>query len=209
MSLWDKLFGGGGQDPSAAANKYLDKIPGVSHDIYDPYINRGGAAGDVLSEQYGKMSQDPSAFIDALMKGYKPSEGYQFKQDQMGRAAANTAAAGGMRGTAQDQMHQQQLTQGLLGQDMQQYLSNALGVHGQGLQGEQGLYGIGFGASQGLDSDLTNVLGQQGGMAYQQAREDRNRPGWLSKIAGGIGTIAGLPTSGGGSIGGDFLKKFF
>jgi hypothetical protein len=207
MSLWTTLFGGGG-DPAAAAQPYLEQIPGVSHDIYDPYITRGGAAGDVLSEQYGRMAQDPTAFINALMEGYKPSEGYQFQQEQMGRAAANTAAAGGMRGTPQDQLQQQQITQGLLGQDMQQYLSNVLGAQQTGLTGEQGLYGIGFDASKGLGADLTNVLGQQAGLAFQGARERAAQPGLFGKLTGALGTIAGLPTRGGGSVGGDILRRF-
>jgi hypothetical protein len=111
-----------------------------------------------------------------------------------------------MRGTAQDQMQQQQITQGLLGNDMQQYLSNALGVQQGGLQGEQGLYGMGFNASQGLGSDLMNVLGQQGGMAYNQGRDQNASSGLFGKIAGGIGSIYGAPTGKNSTAGGDFLN---
>jgi hypothetical protein len=90
----------GGSNPADAANPYLDQISGVAHEAYDPFIQRGQEAGGIMSEQFGQMSQDPTAFINALMQGYKPSEGYQFQEGEMGRAAANTAAAGGIAAMA-------------------------------------------------------------------------------------------------------------
>jgi len=210
MSWLSEMFGGGG-NPANAANKYLDQIPGVSHEGYDPYINRGQEAGGIMSDQFGKMSQDPTAFINELMKGYQESDGYKYQQDQMGRAAGNTAAAGGMRGSAQDTQNQQQITQGLLGQDMQQYLSNLLGAQKTGLEGEQSIYNTGFNASQGLTGDLTNILGQQGGLAYQGAQnKNKQQQDWLKALMSGIGTAGGWEVGGpvGGTVGGNLANKF-
>ena len=210
MSWLSNLFGGG-QNPADAARPYLDQIPGVAHEGYDPYINRGRKAGDIAGGQFDRMSADPSAFINELMKGYTESDDYKFKQEEMGRSAANSAAAGGMRGSGLDQKEQQRITQGLLGDDMQQWLQNVLGVQKTGLQGEQDFYHTGYDASKGLEGDLSNVLGTQAGLAFQGAREGQKRSqDWLKMLGSAAGTIGGWALGGpaGGTVGGALAKKF-
>jgi len=146
-------------NPSAAANPYLNAIPGEARPYYDPFINSGrealrntpgmlaGAAGlyddssvingKTLPLQYEKMAHNPTAFMDALMQGYNPSVGYKFKQKQMEDAMRNAASAGGFAGTPFHQQQQAEAVQGLLGSDMQQYLENALGITQAGLQGKE------------------------------------------------------------------------
>lgn len=210
MSILSNLFGGSGNSPAEAANKYLDQIPGTSHQSYDPYINRGQEAGSVLSKEYGNMAQNPEDVLNQMLTSYQPSAGYKFKQDQLGKAAANTAAAGGMRGSPQDQLSQQQLTQGLLNDDMQQWISNLMGTKQQGLAGEQNLYGTGFQASTGLNSDLTNNLASKASLGYKDAQDKNNKKQALIKaLMSGIGSVGGsflgpLGTSLGSSLGNMF-----
>ncbi len=209
MGFFDDLFGRGKSNPAHAAQPYLDQIPGVTHGAYDPYINRGNAAGDILGEKYGQMSQDPMAFINAIMNGYKPSEGYQFKKDELGRAASNTAAAGGIRGTNQDQVNQEKIVNGLLGEDMQQWLQNVLGVNNVGLQGENNLYNTGFGASGALAGDLSNTLGTQGQLAFQgQSQKNQSLADILGSILKGGTALGTAPMTGGGSIFGNVASKW-
>lgn len=217
MSWLSNLFGGGGSsNPAQSAMPYFDQAASTERQYLDPYIQRGQGSGDILSEQFGQMSQDPAAVLERLMGGYEPSKGYQMMQDRMGQAAANTAAAGGMRGSPLEQTQQQELTQGLLSKDMQQYLQNVLGLQTQGLAGEQGLYGTSFDAARGLSGDLANILGTKGQLEFQGQREGQQRgQDLLSSLMGLGGTILGAGIGGpagataGGSIGGDLYKRFF
>lgn len=202
MTWLDDLLGGGA-DPNKAAQQYMSQIPGMEHDIYDPYISQGQGAYGVMSPQFQSMSQDPSAFINQLMGQYEPSKGYQLQRDEALRAAGNTAAAGGMRGSMQDIEGESGLAARLQGQDMQQWLNNVLGVQSQGLQGEQGLYGTGFQASGALGGDLANVLGQQAQYAYQGAQGENQKRAALMQALGQLGGSAVSAGMGGfGGFGG-------
>ena len=206
MSWLSKLFGGGGSsNPADAAQPYLNQIPGVAHQGYDPYINRGLDAGGKAQTQYDRLLSDPTGFINEIMKNYKESDSYNFAKDRLTKEMGNTAAAGGIAGTPLDQMNQAEGVQGLLSKDMQQYLQNALGVYGTGLSGEQGLYDTGFNASSNLTDALGGALNQQAGLAFQgqqQKNMDRNAKWNMLAKALGIGAGAffgGLPGAAVGS----------
>jgi hypothetical protein len=200
MSLLSKLFGGGSnKSPMDAANPYLNQIPGVGHDAYDPYIKSGMDASGKTQGQYESLMNDPTAFINKLMESYKPSEGYQFQKDQLTKEMSNTAAAGGVAGTPQDQLNQAEGVQGLLGKDMQQFLQNVFGAFNTGLQGEQGIADKGFDASKQLADLLGGALNQQGGLAFQgQQQANKNKNDMWSMfgkaLGGGIG-MASNPLS--------------
>lgn len=193
MSMLSKLFGGGGgKSPMDAANKYLDQIPGIGHQGYDPYINSGLDASGKTKSKYEELMSDPTAFINKLMEGYKPSEGYQFQKDQLTKELSNTAAAGGVAGTPMDQMNQAEGIQGLLGKDMQQFLQNVLGVFGAGLSGEEGIASRGFDASKSLTDLLGGALNQQGGLAFQdQQQKNQNKNDLWHMFGKALGAGAG------------------
>lgn len=192
----------GGKSPSDAASKYTNQIPKTIEKYGKGAFERGERAGSALEDALSKYL-NPQDYYNEIMSGYMPSEAYKFKQARMSDAAANTAAAGGMRGTAADQLKQQELTQSLLSSDMQDYLKNILGIESTGLQGEEDLYGKGTDVGRGMSSDLANYLNQMGDMAYREQMQKNQAP-WdaLKGIGGIIGGIAGLPTgwlSGSGS----------
>lgn len=192
MSMLSKLFGGGGNSPMNAANQYLNQIPGVGHQGYDPYVNAGLDASGKTKNQYEDLMNDPTGFINKLMEDYKPSEGYQFQKDQLTKELGNTAAAGGIAGTPQDQMNQGQGIQKLLSGDMQQFLQKVLGVFNTGLEGEEGVAGRGFDASKNLTDLLGGALNQQGGLAFQdQQQKNQNKNGLWSMFGKALGAGAG------------------
>lgn len=197
MSILSKLFGGG-TNPADAAMPYLNQIPGVGHQYYDPFITQGAEAGQKTQSQYDTLMSDPTAFINKLMQGYQPSEGYQFQKDELTKAMGNTAAAGGISGTPLDQMNQAKGIQGLLSQDQQQFLQNALGVFNTGLQGEQGIADKGFQASGSLADYLGSNLGQQGQLAFQgQSQKNANKTAMLGALMKALGMAGGMATGGG------------
>ena len=209
MSKLSDLWGGGNNtSPKDAANHYLDQIPGIGHDTYDPYINQGKESGTNAHSQYEEMMNDPQGFINKLMGGYKESEGYQYQKGQLEKGASNTAAAGGVRGTPQDYMNQAEGVQKLLSADQQQYLQNVLGRYDTGLKGEEGEATRGYNASEGLAGILGNNLSTQGGMAFQdQQQKNKSRTDMINAIikafSGAAGGLLGGP-AGAGLAGGFF-----
>lgn len=192
MSWLSKLFGGGGDSPMDSANKYLNQIPGVAHQGYDDYVNQGKDASGRTKSAYEGMMDDPTGFINKLMEGYKPSEGYQFQKEQLTNELSNTAAAGGVAGTPLDQMNQGQGIQKLLSADMQQFLQNVLGRYDKGLEGEEGVATRGYDASGKLTDALGGALNQQGGLAFQDTQQkNKNKNDMWSMFGKALGAGAG------------------
>jgi hypothetical protein len=161
------MFNGKQEDPM----QYLNQIPEKTGQYLNPYIQQGQEAGQMAQGQYNQMTQDPTSFLNQLMSGYQPSQGYQYKADLMGRELANTAAAGGFRGTSEDQRQRAELINSLMGQDMQQYLQNVLGIQGTGLQGQENAMGRGFGASGDMANITGTNLSERSNLRMQQSQQ--------------------------------------
>jgi hypothetical protein len=195
------------RDNQNAAMPYLEK----ASKLFDPYMQQGQQAYGQLNPIYSQMASDPAGYLESLMGGYQQSSAFKQKRDAALQAAANTAAAGGMRGSMQDIQGQQHLSNELMGEDMQQWLRNAMGLQGKGLEGLSHFYDTGF---QGAE-DLGNVYGSQGTLAYQQQLEKRKQQQaneqFFKKLAGslagaGLGATAGpWGALAGGSIGSSFF----
>lgn len=169
------LTGGFGKDPAKEANKYLKQIPGVGKQYYNPFIERGARAGNLLEGEYGKLL-NPTSFIDEIMKHYKTSAGAEYNRDKLGKGIGATAAAGGFAGTPEHQQEYGEMADKIMSQDMQEYLQNALGVYNRGLGGEEGFNTQGFDASKDLVDLIGGTLSSQAGAAYKsadQSNEDR------------------------------------
>ena len=192
------MLGGGGRGDGGASN-YLNQIPGMSQGMFSPYVAQGNEAYNRLLDQYGnastanpnqfpgeyrQMARDPGDFVNNLMKGYEPSRGYNYKQNQMLGAARNSAASGGFAGTKYDQGEQADLVKNLLSSDMGEYLNRVMGTQREGLAGEErrisGLeralgnrVGQGFNASTDLASILGTNLANQAGLSWEQQRQKR------------------------------------
>ncbi len=203
MSILSNIFGGGGgkKNPMDEANNYFNQIPRVAHQGYDPYIDQGQDASGKTKTAYERLMEDPTGFINELMKNYQTSEGYGVAKDELTKTYGNTAAAGGIAGTPLDQQNQAQGVQGLLSKDMQQFLENALGVYGKGLAGEEGIATRGYDASGKLTDILGSNLNQQGSAAFQNAQQqNKDRNSWYQSLAKALGVGAGAVF--GGATGG-------
>lgn len=199
MSWLSKAFGmSKSQNPANAAMPYLNQIPGVGQNAYNPYIQQGQQAGQTLGGEYGKML-DPTAFMNQLMEQYKPSDAYQYKQKDITKGLGAMAAQGGYAGTPMALEQYAGATDKALSDDMQQYLQNALGIYGQGIAGQQDFYNKGFQGSSSLADMLAGNLNQQGGLAFQgQSQQNSNQAGLMKMLAqmlGGAGGFATQPTA--------------
>lgn len=184
-----QLMGKGDYDPAKKAMPYLEEAKG----LYDPYMQQGQQAGNELYPDYSNMMKDPGAYLESLMQGYEPSTAYQQKFGAMSQAAGNTAAAGGMRGSLGDIQNQAGLSQSLMGEDMQQWLQNVMGIKGAGLQGLGNFYEKGYGAT----SDKANILGSQGGLQFQsQSQQNKALQELISSLLNFGGKAVGAASGG-------------
>lgn len=184
------LFMGTGDNPADAANPYFQQASSQLPQYFQPYMNAGQGMLGPLGQQYGNLMNNPGGVMNAIGSGYQQSPGFQWQLQQGLAGANNAASAGGMLGTPQHQQQAATMATGLANQDYYNYLGKALGMYGQGLQGAQGLAGMGANASMGLGSDLANILGAQGQMAYAgQAGQNQAQSQEYSNLFGGIGAM--------------------
>ena len=198
---WLKTIGGGfgsslfGDDENAAdsANKYLDQIPGMEKKYFDPFIARGETAYNRFNPITSAMLKDPAGFLEQIMQGYEPSRGFQLKNENMLKAAGNTAAAGGMRGSISDIGNEADITNKLMGDDMQQWLQNVFGIQGRGLDTQTKLYDTGFDAAKNLAGDLSNVFGTQGTLGFYDAtNRNKSKQDMLMGLLKAAGSMGGF-----------------
>jgi hypothetical protein len=201
------VFGGGGSNPSDAAKKYLDQIPGTITPYYQPYINAGqGAMGD-LQSQYRQLLSDPTAIMNAIGGKYQASPGYQWNVNQATDAANKVSQAGGMAGTPMEQQQLASTVSGLANQDYQQFMNQGLGLYGQGLGVAGDINKMGYGASNELAQSLAAALQGEASNAYEGANyENQHSGGLFGSLLGAAGSIFGGPI--GGAIGNGISSLF-
>lgn len=205
MSMWDEYQHSNlnplnmfrHDDAAGGANKYMDQIPGATGRYYNPFIDKGRAAGGKLEGEYGRM-MNPTSFIDDIMKNYDMSKSAQYQTKELGRGIGATAAAGGFSGTPEHQKEYGEMAHDIMSKDMQQYLQNALGVYGGGLSGEQDFYNKGFDASGKMADIMGGKLSSQAGLAFQDATQNNaSRNAFMNALmkalAQGGGAMAGAP----------------
>lgn len=216
----------GGRDPVPMANAYLQEIPRHGREAYSPFIEQGKTAQSVLGPEYARllsnrpdysqMGANPVGYLNQLLGQYEPSAGYQYRKNKLAGEAAANAAAGGFRGTRGDTQRQLELINALMGDDMQQFLANVLGIqqygqsgqerqHGAGLAGYEKMADRGFGASGALADYLGGNLGQQAGLHYQgQNQRNVNQAAFMNNALQAGAQLAGAGAGGGAGGGGAF-----
>jgi hypothetical protein len=155
-----------GNDEEENTNKLLDQIPDQLKQYIMPYITAGQGALPGLQKEYGNLVSNPNDIISRIGSGYKQSPGYQWRLNQGENSINNAAAAGGMAGTAQHQQQAGELATNLASQDYNDYMTNALGLYGTGLEGEKGLATLGANSGSDLGTSLSNLLQGKAGLNY-------------------------------------------
>jgi hypothetical protein len=137
-------------NPANKADKYLKDIPGMGHEMYDPYINAGKGQIPGLENEYKSLMGNTGDVMKRLGEGYQKSPGFDFAMKQALGASGNAAAAGGMAGSPEHEMENMGLATDLANQDFNTYLKNAMGLYERGLSGSENMMGGGRNSADAL-----------------------------------------------------------
>lgn len=178
----NSLFGG---EDYGDPNDYLEQMKPMLEQYYNPYIDRGNAAGNTLDSQYSQMLNNPQALQEMLGSGYKQSPGYQYSMDSAMNAGSMAAAAGGRLGTSSHQQEAMKTATGLADQDYWNYYNQNANLFNSGLSGTQSMYNTGYNASNQMAQGLGNLYGSQANLAHSN---NQSQNGMISSLLGaGIG----------------------
>ncbi len=196
-SILGGLFGNSSGPYQDAMKQYQKYFQGAQN-FQNPFFN-AGQQGMGKYQDWLKGQEDPGAFINKLMGGYKESPMAHNLQNQSMLAGQNAASANGTLGSTPMMQQAQQNAGNISSMDQNSWLQNALGINTQYGQGQKNMMDSG----QHAGDMLSNLFSQQGermGEAAYGKRAGQNQDfmSILSGLFGGGG--------GGGGGGGDFLK---
>jgi len=184
-------------NPAKRAMPYLDQVPGQVNPYYQPYIDQGQEASQETCDIYSQMSQDPASFMNKVMAGYSPSEGFNYQKNELTKALGHTAAAGGYRGNQQDLKQQGELLNALMSKDRYDWFDRAMELQGRGLGGRQQQANMGYGASTGYGDILGNLQNAKAGLQFQGGQAKNQQRSDLLKSLISLGGMAAGGAAGG------------
>jgi hypothetical protein len=182
MSWWSELWG----DQSKAFDQYGNDMRGIGQG-YNPWINRGNQAGDLLWGQDQQEINDPNFIQNKIASGFYESP-YQnnlqnLTQQRLNTNAANTGMLGS--GAANSALQDQLLKQ--TGQFQNDFVNRGEQDYGRGMNSLGDLSQLGLKAL-GSQSDINSQA------AAGNLKGAQSRMAWPSKmwgtIAGGVGGLA-------------------
>lgn len=179
-----------GQNPSDAASQYYNQIPGVYQKYLNPYNQMGQQAGQNLQGQYSQLENNPGGMLNQIGSNYHQSPGFQFALNQAMQGGNRGMAAGGLAGSPSNQMQNMGTATQMGNQDYYNYLQQATGLYGQGLQGQQNMYFGGLDAANNMSNGMAQALTQQGSNAYKGAQnQNQQQGGAFSNLLSGAAAI--------------------
>ena len=129
--------------------------------------------------------------MNKIGEGFKESPGFKFAMQQALQGGNHAAAAGGMAGSPQHEQQNMQMATDLGNQEYNNWMKNALGMYGQGLQGSQGMANQGQQAGQSMADMIAQTLAQQANLSFNgQQQQNQNKSDMWGNIFKGAGSLA-------------------
>lgn len=166
------IFGNSGK-PYENAFKDYNQYAQQGMQYQMPFYNAGVNALGPLQGMLGKMS-DPSGFVNNLMGNYQESPWAKFATGQAQQGANNSASASGLVGSTPFMQASADYSKGIASQDMNTWLSHALGVNQEALGGYQNLVGTGQNSANQLSNIMSMIARQASGSAYGSKAGDES-----------------------------------
>jgi len=197
-SLFSGLMGANAKNPADAGMPYeqdaLNSLPGY----YKPYMDAGQSQISPLEKQYSQLMNNPAGMMNQIGASYHQSPGFQFALHQAMNSANNASAGGGMAGSPMAQQQNMGTATQMGNQDYYNYMKNAMGMYGEGLQGAQDMYGMGANAANQLGTNMSNVYNNMAQMQYAgQQQQNQNKGSAAGGIGGALGTLGSMWASAG------------
>lgn len=186
-SIFGGLFGNS-DEPFERAQEQYQQYGERARQNQMPFYNAGTQAIPAY-QNWLNTQKDPGQFINNLMGQYQESPYARYLQQQSLRAGQNAASANGLSGSTPLMQQLQQNAGNISSQDLNQWLSHALGINTQYGQGQGNLMQGGQNSANQL-SNLNYNMGQN--MADMAYGESAGRNFDRSNILGGLGTIIGM-----------------
>jgi hypothetical protein len=179
---------GNQKSPADAADPYFSQIGQQTGQYYDPYINAGKGQIPGLQEQYNQLMNNPGGKLNDIGGNFQQSPGFKFALQQALQGSGNAAAAGGMAGSPQHEQQNMQLATDIGNQDYYNWLKQATGLYGQGLEGGQNMMNTGANAANSQANMVAQQLALQGQNAYKGQQQQNNAWGnAFGNVLGGAG----------------------
>lgn len=175
------LFGNAGQPYQDAMNQY-SQYANQAIGAQQPFYNAGTSAIPQY-QNWLNSQKDAPGYVNSLMGQYKESPYAQYLQQQAMRAGTNAASASGLTGSTPFAQQMAQTSEGISSGDLNNWLSQVLGINKQYGQGLGQQVGWGQGAANQI-SGTYNQLGQD--MAQAQADKDKAQQNQQSGFWGGL-----------------------
>lgn len=221
MSFMDFLGGGQSENPYTSNKDAFDKY-GQEMDAagkrWQPWMDRGNAAGEAGFNAYNRDINDPNYMQDKIASGYSESPYQKYMQDLVTKRLNYNSANTGMMGSgAAQRALMEELTKNT-GQFQNEYINRGLGLYSQALGGMNSIANQGIQAGTQQDELMQEAAGgrlkgsmseNETGDRNRQANAQRNGNIWGSALglAGGIaGNLFGGPA--GGAIGNSIGQYF-
>lgn len=189
---WLSEFFTGGKNPANSAMPYLNQIPGQTNQYQQPFFEAGKNVLPQLQGQFGELLNNPGGKMNQIGTSFHESPGFKFALQQALQGGNHAAAAGGMAGSPEHEQHNMQLASDIGNQEYNNWLQRALGLYGEGLQGEQGMTSMGQQSGQNIADMIAQTLAQQGNLAFQgQRQQNQNKNDLWGNIFKGAGAALG------------------
>jgi hypothetical protein len=179
---------------SAKANAEISKTRDANTALYSPYVQGGGRGFGTLQDLYGLNGVDAQANAGNM---FTTSPGYQFSVDQGINALDRSSSAKGLNRSGAQMKALSEYGTGMAAQEYQKWLAGISDIAKFGLAGASGNVASNNLAAQAIAGNYMKVGEAQANQGI----------GYLNNLTGGIGSIMGLGTGGGGTVGGSLLTS--
>lgn len=186
-SMLGGLFGPDQGAPYQAAMDQYTKAANQANQGQQPFY-QAGVNGLGQYQNWLNSQKDPAGFINGLMGQYKESPYATYLKDQAMKAGTNAASASGLTGSTPFAQQMSQTANGISAGDLNNWLSQVLGINTQYGQGVGNQVGWGENAANQMSNTYNNLGNQMGQAAYGQGQAQNRQQ---SDIWGGLGSIAG------------------
>jgi len=180
------MFGLFGSDkPYNDAMEQYQNNMNQAQGVQQPWLQAGqGAIGDY--QKWLRGQQNPSGFINNLMKDYQQSPYNQYLQQESQNAGINAASASGLTGSTPFMQQQQQNAGNIAQGGMNDWLKNVLGINTQYGEGQQNLMKGGQTSANALSglfqNNGLNAAGSTFGAGQARDQDMSNLFGWIAKM---------------------------